>query len=281
MTLSIEAADPADYDDLVALTGLEGWNYTKEDFEALGRMRCARILVATEDHKVIGTLTLFDYGECGWISNVLVRRERRGEGIASTLIARAADLLEGKRTIALFAYQDKVGVYTKAGFRLDRQFALVRLRDGRWGAGQAGVTGPWKGRGTTPSQGWKGTGAGSRTLEEIVEMDRECFGYCRPEVLEALLEWGRVMYPTGRRGFAILRPDPVEPVAGPVVAGDREAGAAILLSALEDLGPGATAVVPLPCQKGTEEVFRVSRLYLGERPGPEPEAIAYAGLEFG
>ncbi len=281
MTLDIGAADPTDYDDLVALTCLEGWNYTRDDFDALGRMRCARILVASEDRRVIGTLTLFDYGECGWISNVLVRRERRGEGIAGMLIARAVSLLEGKRTIALFAYQDRVGVYAKAGFRLDRQFAIVRLRGGGGGAGQAGIIGPEKGRATASALNGKGTSAWSRILGEITEMDRRCFGYCRPEVLGALLERGRVVYPAEGGGFAILRPDPVEPVAGPVVSGDRAAGASVLLSALGELGPRATAVVPLPCQEGTEEVFRVSRLYLGERPGPEPEAIAYAGLEFG
>ncbi|MDD1766769.1 MAG: hypothetical protein LUQ00_02505, partial [Candidatus Methanomethyliaceae archaeon] len=84
------------------------------------------------------------------------------------------------------------------------------------------------------------------------------------------------------RGFALLRHDPKEAVVGPVVADDRGAGLRLLYAAFNALGIGSTAVLPDAGIGGVEEIFPVSRVYLGEKPPTDyGRVFAFAGLEFG
>jgi len=256
--MDFRLAGPKDYDELVALTGQEGWNYRPEDFELMERTGCAKTLVATNG-RILGMITVLDYGDIGWISNVLVERDMRGRGIGRDLINAGIQHLEAKRTVTLFSTQEAKAFYLREGFKFDRDFHFIRY------VGSV-----------------KGVAKDLRWRDDAFEMDQECFGYRRARLLGTLMGEGRALAPLQGRGFALLRHDPKEAAVGPVVADDRGAGLKLLYAAFNALGVGCTAVLPDAGIDGVEEIFPVSRVYLGERPPTDySRTFAFAGLEFG
>lgn len=82
-------------------------------------------LVAEEAGAVCGTLHLERFRNRGWVHNVAVRADRRGEGIAGRLLDAAIDIARraGLQSVALHVRRDNsaaVRAYEKAGFRFDR-----------------------------------------------------------------------------------------------------------------------------------------------------------------
>lgn len=256
--MEFRLASPKDYDELVALTNLEGWNYRQEDFEFMERTGCAKTLIATNG-RILGMITVLDYGDIGWISNVLVDREMRRMGIGRDLINAGVQHLEEKKTVTLFSTKEAYAFYLREGFKFDRDFHYVRYVGGMKGANR--------------DLQWQ---------NDAFEMDLQCFGYRRESLLRRLMEAGRALAPIEGRGFAMLRHDPKEATVGPVVADDRSAGLRLLYATFNALGIGSTAVLPDASIGGVEEIFPVSRVYLGERPPTDyGKVFAFAGLEFG
>ena len=253
----IRKASLKDFPLLVELTGMEGWNYRREDFVKLYETGCSDTLVAADEKGIIGMITVLDYGDVGWISNVLVGKERRGEGLGRRLVNEGLGLLGKKRTVALFAYQDSAGFYLKQGFKKESDYHFVRFI------------------------GHDGGEASSSENFDLLALDKECFGYSRPGVLRMLKGSGKLLSPVSGRGFAMLRPDPIEPAIGPVVADDREAGQKLLYASFSRLGKGCMAVVP-EVVDGVEETASISRLYLGNKPVLDRARVfALTGLEYG
>lgn len=257
--MEIRRADFQDYGALVSLTELEGWNYSLQDFLDMEATGCTTTFVAVGEGKVKGMITVMDYGQVGWISNMLVEKASRGKKLGGDLLEEGIKALEDKRTITLFAYMDAKRFYLRHGFRCDRDFPLVRFIGGRKGSAREG--------GST---------------EEVFAMDEECFGFNRRGLLRMLMGKGRTLLPPSGAGYAIVRPDPREALVGPVVAEEKGSGMELLYAGFNMLGTGSLAVVPDGKIDGVEEVIRVSRLFLGERPSTDfARVFAFAGLEFG
>lgn len=256
--MEIGAASPKDFAALVRLTSREGWNYTERDFAALWSTGCMENLVARDGKGVAGMVTVLDYGEVAWLSNVVVRGDVRGKGIGRALVGEAVSRNGGKRTISLLSYGDKAGFYRRQGFSEAGELGLIRFTGGVGGDAREGAGGA------------------------DFALDEACFGYRRPRLLEMMAGEHRTLSPTRGRGFAFVRADPAEPMVGPVVADDREAGLGLLYAALGIGGAGCGAVTPQTGLAGTETVARVSRLYLGEKPLLDTGRVyALTGLELG
>jgi hypothetical protein len=60
----------------------------------------------------------------------------------------------------------------------------------------------------------------------------------------------RTLLPTRGRGFAFVRADPAEPMVGPVVADDKEAGLGLLYAALGIGGAAAARYAPMRASPG-------------------------------
>jgi N-acetylglutamate synthase-like GNAT family acetyltransferase len=258
--MDMRKAAAEDYGRLVALAGKEGWNYSIEDFLELERTGCATTLVADLDGALRGMVTIMDYGGMGWISNMLVEGGYRMKHMGAELLQEGMKRLAAKRTIALFSYGEAVGYYLKQGFRLERDYPVVRYVGGRVGS----------------------RGGREPSIGEIEAMDSRAFSGKRGGLLGALARKGKVFSPARGEGFAIVRPHPVEPSVGPVVCGDAGAGRDLLYSAFDYLGAGAMGVLVGGTVEGFEVSGRVSRLYVGEPPQTDNGvALAFAGLEFG
>ncbi|MGF3498291.1 MAG: GNAT family N-acetyltransferase, partial [Candidatus Methanosuratincola sp.] len=102
--MEIREADPKDFQKLVLMTEKEGWNYTEDDFHWFSRVG-GKTLVAANEGEIIGMGTIFDYGNAGWISNILVKPRERGHGIGGEILSECIRRLENKRTVALFSYE--------------------------------------------------------------------------------------------------------------------------------------------------------------------------------
>lgn len=254
----LRMADFKDYSYLSKLADQEGWNYTEEDFIMFDESGCSETIVACEGREIAGMISLFDYGETGWISNLLVSKKWRGKGVSGKLLSEALELFKEKRTVSLFSTKEATRLYIKSGFKHDREFSFAKFTGGNRGAAKI-----------TENQ-------------NVYSIDKECFGYDRKGVLRVMMKRGITLSPRKGNGFAILRPDPREPAVGPVVAESRGTGMDLLYCALSTLGVGTAAVLPCLNLAGMKEIYRVVRLYRGEKPFTNYEkAFALAGLEFG
>lgn len=261
--MEIREADPKDFPKLVLMTEKEGWNYTEDDFHWFSRVG-GKTLVAANEGEIIGMGTIFDYGNAGWISNILVKPRERGHGIGGEILSECIRRLENKRTVALFSYERTTDFYEANGFRLDLEGYLVSLKDRDWNLRRAGLI------------------VGAELEESMLRMDQECFGYERHRVIKELANRGAVLKPGGCDGFAIVKEDPVEPSVGPVISDDRGAGHELLFASLLFAGPNAKAVV---LEEGIGHINyeeRIRRLYLGAPLKIDrSRAVAFAGLELG
>ncbi|MCX8182746.1 MAG: GNAT family N-acetyltransferase [Candidatus Methanomethyliaceae archaeon] len=252
--MRIRVAERNDYGLLLNLSQEEGWNYELKDFMIMECSGCSKTLVADQDG-IIGMITLFDYGDIGWISNLLVERRWRKVGVGRSLLREGIRMLGKKRTIALFSTQESVPFYLKNGLVKDRDLYFIKFLGGFDGSVKKGE--------------WN---------ESIALMDKICFGYSREPLLRLLAESGAVVFPKDREGFAILRPGSMESTVGPVICNDND----FLYSAMSLLGVGSTAVTPYPNPRFAETIFKVTFMYLGEKPKIDYNiAQAFAGLEYG
>ncbi|MDI9644947.1 MAG: GNAT family N-acetyltransferase [Candidatus Verstraetearchaeota archaeon] len=257
----MRTAERGDFGNLVSMTSVEGWGYREEDFGWFEKVG-GRTLLAVEGREIIGMVTLFDYGDTGWISNLLVKCEERRRGVGTALLDECMRRFSEKRTIALFAYEHTVGFYEDHGFKRESDAHIASL-------------------GAAQTEKWQ-AGRAMEVTEEMVEFDRECFGFTRPALLKGLSEIGEVLVPVKGRGFAIVRPDPIEPRAGPVVASDRKGGTELLCSALSAAGPSAKALVTGEGFEALKYEGKISRLYQGDPPKIDRNrAFAFAGPELG
>ncbi|MDH7555312.1 MAG: GNAT family N-acetyltransferase [Candidatus Methanosuratincola sp.] len=261
--MEIREADPKDFQKLVLMTEKEGWNYTEDDFHWFSRVG-GKTLVAANEGEIIGMGTIFDYGNAGWISNILVKPRERGHGIGGEILSECIRRLENKRTVALFSYERTTDFYEANGFRSDLEGYLVSLKDREWNLRRAGLI------------------VGAELEESMLRMDQECFGYERHRVIKELAKRGSVLKPGGCDGFAIVREDPVEPSVGPVISDDRGAGHELLFASLLFAGPNTKAVV---LEEGIGHINyeeKIRRLYLGAPLKIDrSRAVAFAGLELG
>lgn len=256
--MRIGKASPKDYSSLVELTSHEGWNYSESDFLRLQSTGCMETIVAREKGLVVGMITIMDYGDVAWIANVVVRSDLRGMGTGKALMDDAIARNGGKKTIALLSYSNTVGFYKKLGFTEEGKLSHIVFKGGRAGSAKEG------------------------TSSADLALDQRCFGYRRQGVLEMMMREYRALSPVKGRGFAFVRPDPVEPMVGPVIADDKEAGEDLFYAALSMGGVGCGAVTPRGGLPHTEVVASVSMLYLGEKPLLDTGRVyALAGLELG
>ncbi|MBX9699830.1 MAG: GNAT family N-acetyltransferase, partial [Acetobacteraceae bacterium] len=103
-----------------ALSALIGWNQTAADWRLFARHGAVRALDDGDPRALAATAATLPFGESvAWISMVLVRPDRRREGLATALMGWAVESLRaaGLPSIALDATPAGREVYRRLGFR--------------------------------------------------------------------------------------------------------------------------------------------------------------------
>ena len=281
---AFRAATEADLPRAASLSARIGWNQVEADWRVFLRAGAVRALddgaadclAGTAADCLAATAAVLPFGTgLAWISMVLVRPDRRREGLATELMRWALDALAGTRCVALDATPAGREVYRRLGF--EDVFGFTR-----WSLPES----PWMAGGITP-----------RPIEEadwpaLLSLDEACFGAPRGALLRdfaGLVPHAAFTLP-GRDGFVLARDGLRAPQIGPVVAPDADAalaligaaGAALGQPAVIDLADAAAPVAETLAAQGARMLRPFTRMVRGAVPDGHPEQnFVFAGPEFG
>lgn len=118
--LEIRAMQPDEIDLAASFTRGEGWiTETSAEFAGFLRFAPRGCLIAELGSRPIGICVATPYGEVGFIGELIVAPEHRGQGIGTRLLETAVRYLEetGAQSIFLDGVQQAVRLYERAGFR--------------------------------------------------------------------------------------------------------------------------------------------------------------------
>lgn len=268
------AEGPLDLRRAAALSALVGWNQTEADWRHFLDHGEVRAVDDGGDVLAATVATLRFSAELGWISMVLVRPDRRGEGLATRLMLWAIERLraQGTACIALDATPAGRPVYAKLGFVAQGGFARWRL--------------PGALPGSTALRPME-----MGDLDAVACRDAAAFGAPRGALLAGFrtrLPSAAFVAPDG--GFVLARDGVRHPQVGPLVAPDAAtarallaaAGAALAQPFLVDLRDEATELACACESAGGVRERPFTRMSLGAPvPGDATLCPILAGPEFG
>jgi GNAT superfamily N-acetyltransferase len=258
-----------------ALSALVGWNQVEADwrhFLAQGRV------VAVDDGDpacLAATAAVLPFGpDLAWISMVLVRPDRRREGLATALIRWAMGALEGTRCVALDATPAGREVYRHLGFADVLGFSRWRL--------PAAPVAPDVAVRPLAAEDWP----------MVFALDAAAFGAPRMALLRAFAarrpDAAWIVADGG--GFALGRDGLRAPAIGPVVAQDATTALALIAAAsraiggpaILDLSESQAGIAAALREAGGEVLRPFTRMALGAAPpGRHDLLVTMAGPEFG
>lgn len=271
---AFRAATDADLPRAAALSARVGWNQIGADWSLFLRGGAVRVLDDGHAACLAASAAVLPYGgDVAWISMVLVRPDRRREGLATALMRWALEELRATPHVALDATPAGRPVYARLGFRDLFGFA-------RW---------------SVPAQLPATVAARPITEEDwpaILALDEAAFGAPRPALLRdfhARLPRAALVTPD-RTGFVLCRDGLRAPQIGPVAAADEAtalglvaaARAALGVPAVLDLPDSAGHIATALTRGGGAALRPFTRMALGANAWGIPERnFVLAGPEFG
>ena len=241
----IDALGEDDLEWALALSAEAGWNQVAADW--LLMLRLGSGFAVRDGGRVVATSLALPYPPAfGWVSMVLVHEPYRRRGLATRLVERAIDVLEGDGLLpVLDATPAGAEVYGRMGFR------------------PVGTLLRWRGTG----------GAGAVTAQEppdIIgrahDLDRAVFGADRGAVLADLSTRPApvAVLAAGGDGYLLSRAGRTATQLGPLVA--REATTAVELLAEGLDAVGGAVVVDVPEHAAEVTAHLAGRGFAPERP---------------
>ncbi len=271
-----------DIERAIELTNLEGWGYTRADFERLLALSPQGCFAAEEDGHVVGVLSTTSFGPLAFLGAVIVDPAARGKGVGRLLMQDALRHLASTwvQTVRLNAYRNVIGFYEKLGFH--REYEVVR-----WTADLS--------RGE-PARVPR---ARPEDLDALVSFDARYFGAPRKALLERLLQEYPETFLVAQHGGQVLGYIVGSPYnhaceIGPwvVAPGHPEVARLLVRALVEAVGPREYAfsgpernpdLAAFAREAGFAEAFRTLRMWWGQDlHGGDPRGVwAAAGLEKG
>jgi len=261
----VERMAPEDFPFAVQLSNTMNWNMTLEDFELAMSLEPEGCFLLFQDSKRVGITTTVSFGKMGWLGNLIVREEYRRKNTGGLLVNRAVDYLsrKGVGTIGLYAYPHLVAFYEHFGFKLDKDFSVLR------------------GEPVFPSP----INALKKIQEEfipsVIAFDSKCFGANRAKLLESMFFSGKnlcygLIDNEEVKGFAAAKLYDRMADIGPIVCKENGVDdAKLLLGNLLAKLPGLKVSICVPRNEnallkqlfasGFQEDFIVSRMFLGPK----------------
>jgi GNAT superfamily N-acetyltransferase len=111
--------DNDDKDFFMYLMEKVNWGMTSIDFNRLLKFSPSGCFIAEKEGENVGMVTTTNYGKIGWIGNLIVIPELRGNGIGSNLMKHAIEYLVSKEasSIKLDSVPQAVSLYSRLGFK--------------------------------------------------------------------------------------------------------------------------------------------------------------------
>ncbi len=271
-----------DIDRAIELTDLEGWGYTRADFERLLFLSPQGCFAAEDAGRVIGVLSTTSFGPLAFLGAVIVDPAVRVKGVGRLLMQNALRHLASTwvQTVRLNAYMNVIGFYEKLAFH--REYEVVR----------------WKAD-VSPGEAARLPRARPEDLDLLVSFDARYFGAPRKALLERLVHEYPDTFLVAQHGGQVLGYIVGSPYdhaceIGPwVVAPGHPEVARLLFRALVGVvgpreyafsGPDRNADLgAFAREAGFAEAFRTLRMWWGQNlHGGDPRGVwAAAGLEKG
>jgi ribosomal protein S18 acetylase RimI-like enzyme len=224
--LNIRQMSVSDLDFVLNLTAHEGWSSTRRDFEELLKFNPKGSFIGEVEGEAIGMVCTVNYGEFGFIANLIVLPTYRGQQFGKTLMEFAMKHLldSGAKSLLLDGVPEAVSLYERLGFR--KIAKSLRL--------EANVTG----RNTQYTRFMN-----EEDLKEITTFDSQYFGSQRGEFLQmrfsAYPEFALVIEQDGKlQGFIMGSRSGSSLRIGPWVMDNQNEGAEHLLMEFAGLESG-------------------------------------------
>jgi creatinine amidohydrolase/Fe(II)-dependent formamide hydrolase-like protein/GNAT superfamily N-acetyltransferase len=279
--IAIREMRPDDIPSGIRIKEEAGWNQTESDWQLFLQSDPQGCYAAVHMGGVVGTVSTLKFAnQLAWIGMVLVDPEFRGMKIATRLMRRALDYLNGSETVKLDATPAGREVYGELGFK--EEWGLSRMT-------------------TAAVMPVEEVSVGVSVLESVdvvAALDIEAFGVDRRPVLTSLLSRApSLAWTCGGDGrdvsaFCFGRPGTQFSQIGPIVSRDEESARQVIVAALHQLR-GRPAVIDVPdchehmlgllAQHGFSKERPFTRMFKGPNATPgSPELVfASAGPELG
>lgn len=261
--------EPFRLDDIapfLKLAATEHWVVEPWEFEFLLSAFSRGCFTARRDTgETTGFVTSLRHDRSGWIGNLIVSSEYRGEGIGESLFAAAFEALrsEGVETFWLTASKSGERLYKKYGFNgID---SIVR----------------WVGTGRRRSPVYDLQREAHNSGGSVSGIDRQAWGDRRDSLLAETA--GRGVLLLQESGFIVIQPSGSARQFGPFSALDSGSAERLFYDAAKSVAPGGRMLVDSPasnqsaCRLFTESGMKISGsnslMFAGKKPEYRPDLV--------
>jgi ribosomal protein S18 acetylase RimI-like enzyme len=259
----VEKMLPEDFKFAVRLSNTMNWDAAEEDFEFITNLEPDGCFVLFYDSKRVGIATTISFEQVGWIGNIIVNEKYRGKGGGSLIVKNAIEYLtnKGVETIGLYSYVNRIPFYERQNFQFDSKFMVI------------------KGIGFSTSIKAHIRTANENDMQQIFDLDKQCFGGSRKKLLEPVLhDSSSLCYVCADDdrilGFTIAKVSDETSEIGPLVCskGYDEVAIDLIKTVLGKLGgyevslcvpEKESVIINLLKQQGFKEDFSLARMFRG------------------
>ena len=139
--IEIREMTVGDLDFCLEMFRITGWGNTADDILRMISYEPGGCFVASMDGEDVGMVGSIGYGEVGYLGNLIVRSEHRGQGMGATLMKAAKEHLldTGVKSIRLDSVPKGIPLYERLGFKeesLSLRFTGFATETGSTGCGR-------------------------------------------------------------------------------------------------------------------------------------------------
>lgn len=207
-TLTVRPLVASDLPAAAALSGAEGWPHTPDDWAAF--LDISTGYAIADETGLVATTMATPFGpDTTTLNMIIVRRDRRGRGLARRIV-EVAMAQAGGRELRLIATAEGLPLYRKLGFETTGEIAQH----------QAVLAQPAGVPGEADGIVW----GGAADIDTVAALDAAAYGADRSALIAQIAGRGRIALAAGEAGrptgFALRRAFGRGEVVGPVVAPD-------------------------------------------------------------
>jgi ribosomal protein S18 acetylase RimI-like enzyme len=262
-------AEPFRADDInvfLEMAAAENWVAEPWEFAFLLTVFPQGCFCMRDSHgKGVAFVTSLQHEESGWIGNLIVAAEFRGQGLGGVLFRKAREALRaaGVKTFWLTASKMGKSLYERYGFSSIDTIAR------------------WVGTGRQRHPSYHQNAESPAHFPAIIISDRLCWGDRRETLLAATMDRGWTVHEEA--GFIVVQPCGAAVQFGPYSALDSATAEVLLERALRTVPLGRKIFIDAPVsnrsalrlfnRKGMQIAGRNELMYAGVRPDYRPEML--------